>query len=587
MFGFSAVIEKVGDLLAKPNCLDAPIYQRPFAWSREEAGKLLEDVIAAMESTQERDEGEYFLGTMVLIAGGATASPSRLRQWARARRLRVLQVVDGLQRLTTITILLCVLRDLDASKGEPANEQLIDAIQSGQRPRLSFADADEAFDAFFFRYARAPGGTRLKPDGGELAPAEERTLQVRNHFIAALMGYDAAERRRLASFLLDRCCIVQVATTNVDHAYRLFMVLNARGKPLSRDDILKAMLLGDVAAEATARCAKIWELAKARLGEDFEGLFSHIRSTRGRPGNQVILGVNEIAKEQGGAQVFIEEVLGPAAKVFEDLRNARHEGSPHSADIVRHLRYLGWQQSDDWIPPALLWWLRNGHDAAGLARFVRRLDRLAFGIRILSIGGAKRRSKFDAVTAAVRDGTDLDAPDSPLEFTRHELRTIQHNLRDLHERNPGTAKQLLLRLNDSIAGEMVSSTLPADMTVEHVLPRTLRADGPWRDWFPDPEVRELCTESLGNLLLVTKAQNDRAGNLDLTHKLEVYFNARNAPFVALNQDLRGREEWTVNDVKAREAKLLRRIEELWAFTPAPLREQTEDAAKRRSGRRHG
>jgi hypothetical protein len=580
-----AEIEKVGELLAKPNSIQAPPYQRSFAWTREEAGKLLEDISSAMDEAEVPDSALYFLGNMLFIDRDTTPAPSRLTKWARARPARTLDVVDGFQRLTTLTILFCVLRDLDASKGEPANGRLLEAIQVGQgesaRPRLSLRTTE---DAFFVAHVRAPGATRLKPKADELSPPEARIIEVRDHFIAALMGHDAAERSRLTGFLLDRCCVVHVATGDIDRAYRMFMVLNASGKPLARDDILKATLLGNLPDAITAHCVAIWDRAKQHLGDDFESLFSHIRVMYGRPASAVIAGVNEIAKENGGAQRFIENVLQPAAGIFEDIRNARHEGSPQSAAISQHLRYLGLHTFADWKPPAMLWWMKNGEDTQGLARFLSRLDRLAFGIRILAIGGSKRRRRFDAVASAVSDNKDLDAPHSALEFTRQELRTIQHHLRDLHARNPSTAKQLLLRLNDFAAGQPVSLTLPDDMTVEHVVPRKLSTSSPWRAWFPDPNVREQCTESLGNLLLVTKGQNDRASNHDLAHKLDVYFNTRNAPVVAINQDLRGRTEWKARDIKAREEKLLAQIEALWKFDPAGSREQAKEApGARRKG----
>lgn len=583
-----AEIEKVGELLAKPNLIQAPPYQRSFAWTRVEAGKLLEDIQSAIDEAEEADSGWYFLGNMLFIHRDPTPAPSRLRKWARGRPTRTLEVVDGLQRLTTLTILLCVLRDLDASKGAPPNERILEAIQlgagAGARPRLSLRITE---DAFFVAHVRAPGATRLNSRADELSPPEARILEVRDHFIDALMSHDATERARLTDFLLDRCCVVHVATGDIDRAYRMFMVLNASGKPLSRDDILKATLLGNLPDSVTDHCVALWELAKDRLGEDFESLFSYIRAMYGRPGGQVIAGVNEIAEQNGGAQHFIEHVLQPAARILEDIRAARHEGSPHSAQIAEHLRYLGWHTFSDWKPPAMLWWLKHGADTEGLARFLGRLDRLAFGLRILAIGGSKRRRRFDVVAWAVRDDKDLDAPHSPLEFTRQELRNIQHNLRDLHDRNASTAKQLLLRLNDAMSGEPMSLSLPDDMTVEHVLPRKLSASSPWRTWFPDPDVRGQCTESLGNLLLVTKAQNDRASNHDFPHKLDVYFNTPNAPVLAINEGLRGRTEWKARDVKAREGELLARIEALWRFDPAWSRDQAQEApsGRRRIGRK--
>jgi hypothetical protein len=101
--------------------------------------------------------------------------------------------------------------------------------------------------------------------------------------------------------------------------------------------------------------------------------------------------------------------------------------------------------------------------------------------------------------------------------------------------------------------------------VEHVLPKKLSANSQWRDWHPDPENRERCTDSLGNLVLVTKDQNDKAGNSDFERKLQVYFNTRGAPAVAINEDLRGKTEWKAREIMAREAELFQLIEELWQF----------------------
>jgi len=561
---FTAQIMQVGQLFTSPILIEAPSYQRSFVWEAKEGGQLLEDIQSALDEAGGRDPGEYFLGTMLFI--DRDGAPSRL-PWPRTRSARMLEVVDGFQRLTTMTILLSVLRDLDADTDGPTQARLQTALQAGlgssARPRLSLRAPEEEF---FVKYVREPGATRLVPNGNALPPAEKCLLEVRDHVARVLRDQDAGERRRLADFLLDQCCVVMVATADLDRAHHIFTVLNARGKPLARNDVLKAILLGNVSTEAAPRCTAIWSEAETLLGAQFESLFSHIRAMYARPGGKVISDILKICSDVGGAQAFIERVLQPAAGIFHDIRNARHVGFANSTRIANHLRYLGWHSFADWLPAAMLWWLNKGQDALGLERFLARLDRLAFGTRVLGIGGSKRARRFGAVVAAVRDGRDLNTRDSPLEFSRQELRTIQHNLRDLHARSPSVAKQLLQRLTDIRARQPQSLSLPHDMTVEHVLPRKLKvSNSQWRKWHPDPEDRELCTESLGNLVLVTKAQNDKASNHDLARKVDVYFNASGAPAVAINEDLRGRTEWKPDDIRAREAEMFHLIEELWHF----------------------
>jgi hypothetical protein len=211
----------------------------------------------------------------------------------------------------------------------------------------------------------------------------------------------------------------------------------------------------------------------------------------------------------------------------------------------------------------MLWWLERGKDSAELAWFLPALDRLALGIRLSLIGGKKRSRRFAAVVSAIRNNRDLKGPDSPLSFSQQEQRAIQHNLSNLHQRDAKAAKYLLLRLTDDMAGHRQSLLLPSDMTVEHVLPRKPSNNSQWRRWYPDPQQRERCTESLGNLVLVTRPQNDRAGNNEFARKQAVYFNTPNAPNPAINESLRGQTEWMAGQVLAREGELFRRIDAIW------------------------
>jgi Protein of unknown function (DUF1524) len=232
----------------------------------------------------------------------------------------------------------------------------------------------------------------------------------------------------------------------------------------------------------------------------------------------------------------------------------------------------------------MLWRLERGQDPAEFAWFLGALDRLAYGLRIVGLGASKRASRFGAVIWAIHHGQDLKAAGSPLALTGAELRNIHYNLRDLHARSAQTCKLVLLRLNDQILGR--SQGLEDDgLTVEHVLPRKHGAGSEWRRWFPDPDERGACTESLGNLVLVTKAQNDKAGNLDFAKKRDVYFATPGTQMPALNEPVRRQREWKAEQIKAREAELLGHLDALWSIGPPSPRKDTGDGAEPRPPRR--
>jgi Protein of unknown function DUF262 len=85
----------IGHIFSDEYAFEIPPYQRPYAWEQEQVEELLSDLLDAMDNGS--DGSVYFLGSIVLIK-----SPNQPPA----------KVVDGQQRLTTLTMMLSVLRDL-------------------------------------------------------------------------------------------------------------------------------------------------------------------------------------------------------------------------------------------------------------------------------------------------------------------------------------------------------------------------------------------------------------------------------------------------------------------------------------------
>src|SRR5690606_36486894 len=127
---------------------------------------------------------------------------------------------------TTLTILFCVLRDLDTGGGEPPSERLLAAIGAGTRVRLGLRESEEVF---FRSYVRDHGATAIHPADGGLSPAEASILEVRERMRETLTELVASQRRQLADVLLDKCHVVLVSAKGIDRAHRMFTVLNTAG----------------------------------------------------------------------------------------------------------------------------------------------------------------------------------------------------------------------------------------------------------------------------------------------------------------------------------------------------------------------
>lgn len=561
--GFTAKPLALGHLLSEPFRFRVPSFQRPYSWTTKEAGQLLDDLTLALEEQEENaaSECEYFLGAM-LLNSPALPAPSNGGGPVSAP---VHDVVDGQQRLVTLTILLAVLRDLLArTDGElPAGlREHIECPKAAGQQRTYRLELRERERHFFRLHVQEPLGTATLPETDDLTEIERRILEVREHLVAELRERSPQELARIASFIGQQCQVALISAEGIDRAYRIFMVLNDRGRPLHRNDILKAQIIAQIDADARTRADSIWDRIDALLGADFEALFSHVRAAELSPKSQIITGVREVIVNAGGGRAFVEELLEPYGQAFHSVRHAQHAGSPRSPEIRRLLTYLGWLGSADWVPPAILWWRLNSADPEKLYAFLRALERLAYALRLLGVGADKRASRFRAVVQAIRRGTVLDDSRSPLELGRDEQRNILYNLRNLHLRSPLACKLVLLRLNDELAGSLQSLSA-ADFTVEHVLPQKPGRNSAWRDWFPIAEERERCTNSIGNLVLVRRRQNENARNRELPDKLGIYFGNTEADVPAITAELNGITEWRPQNIMAREQRLLDIIKSAW------------------------
>lgn len=170
--------KKVGELLKEGN-LRIPSYQRPYKWNRKHIRNLFYDLRDVM------GKKEYQIGSVILheIDGH-------------------LDIVDGQQRLISISLFLHLLDDLENYKGA---KQLLSATVFGE---LSCYHASENYNEW------------------------ENLTQ--------LVG--EKEAKDICNFLLENCSVsvITMPQERLSEAFQLFDSQNNRGKPLEPHDLLKA-----------------------------------------------------------------------------------------------------------------------------------------------------------------------------------------------------------------------------------------------------------------------------------------------------------------------------------------------------------
>lgn len=534
-----------------------PSYQRPYAWTTEQARELFEDLLGFMQSSggSVAEMPPYFLGSIVLIKQEANPHSD---------------VVDGQQRLTTLTILLSAIRehvspdtakDITSLVYEKGN--LIKGTQDRFRLKLRERDAE-----FFRTHVQVEGGlARLMELNTELSDSQKNFRDNARLFRDRLAQLSEADRVGLAQFIVTRCFLVVVATPDLDSAYRIFSVLNSRGLELSATDILKAEVVGVIPEARRNEYTRKWEDAEEDLGrESFGELFSHIRMIyrKAKPQATLLKEFKEHVTPAKDPASFIDDIMLPAAEAYEELSDAAYASTELADEINSHLKWLNRLEFKDWMPPALAFAMRKRNQPAQMLDFFRDLERLGYFMLVTRVGINGRIDRFSLLTAAVERGDNLADEKSPLQLSpleQHDMySTLAGPLYDtLYARARST---VLLRLDSLLSGGGAHYDYDT-ITVEHVLPQTVAPSSQWAAWFPDAKDRLARVHTLGNLALLTRKKNSAASNYEFDRKKTAYF-ARGgiSPFV-LTTDVLGHTEWTPAVVDARQSRHLAKLEEHW------------------------
>lgn len=532
-----------------------PDYQRPYSWGNEQALQLLDD----LEASLERDtEDPYFLGSIVLVKEGT--SPK-------------CEVIDGQQRLTTLSILLAVLRDLttDAQlRGELAEFVLEPGkIMAGTqpRPRVTLRKRDASF---FQKHVQTEGNI------GELCGVDDKDLatdaqkSIRDNAAALhkkLQEWPETKRQALAAMLGIRTFLVVVSTPDLTSAHRIFSVMNARGLDLTAADIFKSKVIGDISSHEQAAYADKWEEEEQDLGRDgFAELFQHVRMVfaKERARREVLLEFDQQVLSKylpGKGAAFVDDVLIPYSDAYEHLVTQNYPATGGWAGVNNWLARLMQVDNSDWRPPALWALKHHANDPQFLNAFLQKLERLAASLLIRRVYSTPRTTTYGNLLKQLEAGQGLDCPAFELD-PEAKSKTQALLGADIYLVTP-VRKYVLLRLDELLANQPGVSYEHKMITVEHVLPQNPKSTSEWVSNFSD-ELRVAWTHKLANLVLLNRAKNSEAQRFDFGEKKVKYFTGANGVAIfALTTQVLGYSEWTPKVLEERQAQLLKLLADEW------------------------
>lgn len=539
---------------------EIPDYQRPYAWTTQQVTELFDDLYSAMQDARVSGGGsQYFLGSIVLIKNDRDPKSS---------------VVDGQQRLTTLTMLFAVLRTVMPDAADDITDFLYKKgkFSLGEKNEYRLTAREE--DADFFRtHIQEPGGiAQLVVSTDKLKDSRLRYRENATLLLEKTKTLSPDDRNALWKFLANDSSLVVISTPDLEAAYRIFSVLNNRGLDLAPIDILKAEVLGSIrrmgGEDKAYTYSKKWSEIESQLGRDaFGDLFGHIRSIYAKQKQRATLvkEFKEHVTEYKTPIDLVDKVIKPYAEVWNFVRDADFEATEYAEKINEYLSWLNRVDFKDWVPPALVYFKRFRQQPKLLVEFFQSLERLTYFLLVTKVGINERIEIYAALTKEIEPDAfkgDLAALTTLILTDAQKHKFVAALDGDVYDDLPKARMALVLRLESLVRAPGVQ--LQDAVSLEHVLPQTPPDGSDWIKWFPDEDERNGWTHRLANLVPLDRNKNSSASNYDFAKKKDAYFKGKGkaSPFV-LTQEVRAENEWTPTLLAERQKRLVGVLAEHW------------------------
>lgn len=514
---FEAGTKSAGQLIGGSTFI-IPMYQREYAWKKAEYEALWTDL-------RDNIDEDYFLGLVILTKSG-----------------QQMEVVDGQQRLITLSLLAVALREQCrlvkreslATEVESTFLLALDYDTEERFPRVRFSDPEDRriFDA-------------ILEDPGSVASIDHEMVHAHAHFrreLAKDLADDAFQRvGAWARFLSEGLYFARFVHPDAAAAYTVFEVINDRGRQLSSADLLKNDLLSRAQPEEREAYYARWKHISSQF-DDADAFVLYIRHVAMLSRGYILPKqlYRKVARSSDGSKGMLDLLPELEGNLPFYLQIADPSvGGPGSDDAA--VAFSGFNAIGVMAVRPLLLALGPTSDDAIHEAF--RLTGQIAAVTALGPANIERRFSEAALKAvAGEDWTQSLRPILPtredflagLPRRRHRRPMLQLLLRAIHQQSPVPAAEGYIQL---------------------LRPPTVE------DWveFDDDEF-ELAGMTIGNAVLTQHQRRPRRAFTWETTKGSLVPDMLDG--AELN-DLIMRDEWTLQNVRERSARLAQEATDVW------------------------
>ncbi|MCS7466134.1 DUF262 domain-containing HNH endonuclease family protein [Stieleria sp. ICT_E10.1] len=565
-----------------------PKYQRKYTWRKEDWEAIFDDVCFNPKG--------HFLGSIICI-----------NQTKDANAAQELDLVDGQQRMTTITLLYAAIYKWLMRQEADLDEDQLDDVKRIRR-RVLFGKKE-------LRVTPSYHGNNLVDYRwamhrcGALADAEKpanvgnrRIMKAFRYFLERLNEIENGSPKFTIESALDlltnlnAACVVKIEVSSHSDAYVLFESLNNRGVPLSAIDLIKNKLLSEMEKRGLATIDENfeqWNTLLNNLGDSYKIQERFLRQFYNafRHDENITVGKAPKATRSNLIQIYETLIEKDPKSIFDKLRNCSDlyarlivpDDDDNDPELTKQLEQLERIQG----APSyafLMYVLSRKPSQQLLVDLVKLLVRFFVRRNVTDFPNTYALDSLfmDLIQVYHQESAESIAPF--VRFVRAKssdddrFRSALHG--DIYENNVGATRFLLCSLEeDQQTAETMTDLWKRDdknkfiWTIEHIFPQGENVPDCWVQMIADgkkekaKEYREKYVHRLGNLTLT--GFNSKLGNMsfekkrdrkDRNNKIVGYKNG-----LAINNDLKDRDDWSVDAINTRTDKMIDRLMTIFSF----------------------
>jgi len=531
-----------------------PSYQRSYAWEDEHVTELMRDIHDAIQNK----EKEYFLGSIV-VTGPAEGKHD---------------VVDGQQRLATISLLVAAIKDIFA---ENSDHEVVVSIKNDylantdrrtkeKEPKLTLNEVDNELFQELIEDAKKIDATKYQRQSHQrLLSAINLISEYLKNVISSSNDGEETLHAWL-DYLETNLKVIVVTAPDDSNAFVIFETLNDRGLELAISDLLKNYLFhksGDKLEEAKNRWLSMIAVLEATSEEPLTVTYlRHFAMSRfGLIRERDLFSTikKKVTNKKSAIQLATD--LNNTVKIYSALVNTDHDlwqkYDPHVRSRVTTINLLNMSQ----IRPLLIAILEK-FDAEKIAESFRLLESVAVRFQIVGgVGGGTLERIYSDSAKAIFDGEIKTPHEIIAAFTTLPADSAfkqAFSVAQISRQN--LARFYLTRLESALNGTNIQELVPNPSTghinLEHILPQSLTAT--WQQTWKADTARGY-QKRLGNLALLNSKENSKTGNSDFAKKCELYQTSS----IVLTKRIAEYSEWSPENIDARQRQMAELAIKAW------------------------